>query len=362
MRFLKVQERGEGDAVIRVENFDDLWRLSLLVKQGYVLMGRTSRQLKLRSEDGDVRDKRRVSLDLAIQVERVEFQPFTESMRFLGKIVGVEKGMEWVAQKGEHQSISVGIGDEVEIRKQGAFDPIERKLMKERGTSSANALVLSLDMNSAAIAVLWTYGLEKVTALRAKREEENAHLEEFLSEIRSILISELQKRKIGYVVVTGPSVVLDEFKRSVENYGPLKSVSFYHLVSSYGGEEGLELLKDNPDFREYSSKLRLARERELIKEVFDRLSQGKGVAVGMEAVAESAEQGRVEVVLLSAKLLKNPPEALMQAIDEVERTGGALEIVSDEGGAELQGLGGIAAILRWRVFVTLHRCVMQLHK
>ncbi|WP_449463597.1 hypothetical protein PQ610_03510 [Tardisphaera miroshnichenkoae] len=342
-----MEERGEGDAVIKVESFDDLWRLSLVVKPGYVLVGRTTRQLKLRDEGGDVRDKRRISLSLAIEVERVEFQPFTDSMRFLGKIVGVEKGMEWAAQRGEHQSISVGVGDELEIRKDGAFDPVERKLMSGRASSEANALVLSIDMSSAALAVLWTYGLEKITELRAKREEEDAHLEEFFSEVGSVLLSELQKRKLNEVIVTGPSVVLDEFKRSVEVRGPFKSVRFNHLVSSYGGEEGLELLRDNPEFSTYSSKLRVAKERELIKEVFDRLSQGKGVVVGVEAVAESSKQGMVEVLLLSAKLLKNPPENLMQVVEDVERNGGTVEIISEEGGTELQGLGGAAAILRW---------------
>ncbi|MGC8635939.1 MAG: hypothetical protein ACP5T5_02775 [Thermoprotei archaeon] len=347
---MKSEEKGEGDVVIRVESFDDLWKLSFVVKPGYVLVGKTTRQLKLRDEGGDVRDKRRVSLSLAIEVERVEFQPFTDSMRFLGRIVGIERGMEWVAQKGEHQSISVGVGDEVEIRKDGPFDPLERKLMSANESTEANALILSIDMSSAALAALWTYGLEKITELRAKREEEDAHLDEFFSEVGSILLSELQKRKLNEVIVTGPSVVLDEFKRSVESRGPFKSVRFNHLVSSYGGEEGLELLRDNPEFGAYSSKLRVAKERELIKEVFDRLSQGKGVAVGVEAVAESAKQGMVEVLLLSTKLLKDPPEKLMDIVEDVERDGGTVEIISEEGGAELQGLGGIAAILRWRAF------------
>jgi len=185
---MRVEKKGAGDAVITVESFDDLWRLSLLVKPGYLVAGRTSRQLKLRDEGGEVRGKRRLSLKLAVRVEKVEFQPFTESMRFLGRVEGVEEGMEWAVQRGEHHALSVGVGDQVEIRKDGEFDALEEKLLREGGKGVAQgplALLVSLDMSSASLAVLWSYGVERLLSISSQREEEDAHLDEFFSDVES---------------------------------------------------------------------------------------------------------------------------------------------------------------------------------
>jgi len=343
---LKVEERGEGDVSVKVESFDDLWKLSFFVKPAYVLIGRTSRQLKLRDEGGDVRGKRRLSMTMAIEVEKVEFQPFTESMRFLGKVVAVEEGMEWVVQRGEHHAISVGVGDEVEVKKQGRFDAIERKLL-EKESSGPLALVVSLDMSDASLAVLWGYGVERLLSIRSKREEEDAHLDEFFSEVEEALGKEILRREVKDVLISGPSVVLSEFKKHLERKGRFsgKKLNINFAPSSYGGDEGLELLLDNPDLRKYADSIRLLKEKKMVQEVFERLSLGEGVAVGVDEVEKASQEGRVKTLLIVASLLYEPPEDLMEIVDGVKKSGGQIELISEEGGRELKGLGGLAAIL-----------------
>ncbi|MFP3219704.1 MAG: hypothetical protein RXR41_00855 [Candidatus Marsarchaeota archaeon] len=347
---MRVEKKGAGDAVITVESFDDLWRLSLLVKPGYLVAGRTSRQLKLRDEGGEVRGKRRLSLKLAVRVEKVEFQPFTESMRFLGRVEGVEEGMEWAVQRGEHHALSVGVGDQVEIRKDGEFDALEEKLLREGGKGVAQgplALLVSLDMSSASLAVLWSYGVERLLSISSQREEEDAHLDEFFSDVESAMAAELQKRDIRDIIISGPGVVLAEFKKHIDRKGRFsgKKLNFKYITSSYGGDEGLELLLSSPDLKEYAQSIRLLRERELIQGIFEGLSSGHGVAVGLEEVEKSAEEGRVKVVLISSRLLYDPPAGLMEIIQKVKESGGDVELLSEEGGRELVGLGGIAALL-----------------
>jgi len=62
-------------------------------------------------------------------------------------------------------------------------------------------------------------------------------------------------------------------------------------------------------------------------------------------VEKSAEEGRVKVVLISSRLLYDPPAGLMEIIQKVKERGGDVELLSEEGGRELVGLGGIAALL-----------------
>jgi len=96
------------------------------------------------------------------------------------------------------------------------------------------------------------------------------------------MAAELQKRDIRDIIISGPGVVLAEFKKHIDRKGRFsgKKLNFKYITSSYGGDEGLELLLSSPDLKEYAQSIRLLRERELIQGIFERLSSGHGVAVG----------------------------------------------------------------------------------
>jgi protein pelota len=77
------------------------------------------------------------------------------------------------------------------------------------------------------------------------------------------------------------------------------------------------------------------------------------VAYGFEEVKRAAGLGAVEKVLLTDKMLRESDDEKRLLIEEVmetaEQKGGTITVVSTEheAGAQLSGLGGIAALLRF---------------
>jgi len=352
VRSLKIEPLSEERVRLVVEDFDDLWRLSFFVKPGDLITARTDRQVKLRDEGGDVRGRKRILLGMTVRVEKVEFQPFGRFMRFLGRIERVEEGMEWAAQRGDHHAISVGVGDAVEVQKSSPLDELQLRLLRaKRSAQGAGklAMILSIDMNSAALGELWSYGLEKIATVSSKREEDDAKLQDFFREVERLLSFELSKRNSELLFLIGPEIVLDEFRKHAERSGIFsgKKIEVKEVHSSYGGEEGLALFLTDEVLQHEAVDLRLAYERRLIGELFRRLSEGKGFAAGMQETATAAQEGRVEVLLISSSMLENPPSDLVELVGSVQEKGGQVELLSEEGGRELKALGGVVALLRY---------------
>jgi len=91
-----------------------------------------------------------------------------------------------------------------------------------------------------------------------------------------------------------------------------------------------------------------------IEEVLKRLGGSKGdVSYGLEQVSQDASEGAIERILILDQTLREVEEEKRRLIDEmirdVEKKGGKVMIVSGEheGGAKLNSLGGIAALLRY---------------
>ncbi len=90
-----------------------------------------------------------------------------------------------------------------------------------------------------------------------------------------------------------------------------------------------------------------AEEAEVVERLVHAVAQGRRAAVGRAEVEEAVDAGAVETLLVSEELLPDP-----QVVQILERSRGSrarLFVVrsADAPGAQLQGFGGIAAILRY---------------
>jgi protein pelota len=89
-----------------------------------------------------------------------------------------------------------------------------------------------------------------------------------------------------------------------------------------------------------------------------RIAEGAKVAYGIEEVAEAAEYGAVERLLVLDDRLRAERAGegewdtdINEVIENVERQGGEVTVFSNEfdPGQQLSNLGGIAALLRYRL-------------
>ena len=95
--------------------------------------------------------------------------------------------------------------------------------------------------------------------------------------------------------------------------------------------------------------LQLSREVKLMDEVLVRIAQDGAVAYGKKPVESAIEYGAVEEVLLADTLIRD--RTIVPLIESAERMGAKIVVLSTEfePGERLDALGGIAALLRYKV-------------
>ena len=85
----------------------------------------------------------------------------------------------------------------------------------------------------------------------------------------------------------------------------------------------------------------------MVEKFIEKLEKDEAVTYGLDHVSKAVELGAVDTVLISDKLVKENQELLKNT----ENNGGTVRIISSEheAGEKLFNMGGIAAILRYKL-------------
>jgi protein pelota len=128
--------------------------------------------------------------------------------------------------------------------------------------------------------------------------------------------------------------------------------------TSSAGDRGVHEVLKRGAVDDVQAETRIAREAELIDELTERMAQGVKASYGVEQVAEAAEFGAVEHLLVLDERLREERQGrgdwdvdVNEVIETVEQKGGEITVFSAEfaPGEQLKNLGGIAALLRYRL-------------
>ncbi len=197
------------------------------------------------------------------------------------------------------------------------------------------------------------------------------------------------------IIVAGPGPTKDEFiKNGYLDYRLQKSVLAV-LDTSYAGSEGIREALDKA--QDVLQEYRLIEEKRLVRRLFDEINSNRGLAIyGMQEVIDTLKSGAVDTVLVNDSINRvrvvvkcrrcgNEQEAIVnrdryialeqelsskacsrcssmdhdindqdivEYIDELAfNTGSRVEVISSntEEGKMLESIGGIAAILRYKI-------------
>ena len=115
----------------------------------------------------------------------------------------------------------------------------------------------------------------------------------------------------------------------------------------YTGEFGVQELLERSD--DVLAKEAVSEERKIMNKFFEMLAKDSGkVSYGKEEVLQHVKNGIVDIVLLSEVL----DDTLVETFEEeAKKFGTEVRIISTETreGAQLEKMGGIAAILRYSI-------------
>ncbi len=328
---MKIEEREKGEIKVRVDNLDDLWYLKLLLKPGDIVFGTVYRK-ESGSEDM-TRSKKtlRKRLRIGIEVERVEFQDFSDRLRIMGVIV---KGDE--DYLGLHQTINVSVGDEISIVKEWSNEEI--KLLNEAVENSEKPTIyfLAIEHGLATIAVLRAYGIQEIASIRKRGDED----EEFFGEVLAALKNAWSDKYP--LIILGPGFYKENFIKFAD--GEIKN--YIVLQASHGDMRGIhEILKSAG--AKIINEARVAKEEKLVDTLLEEIRKDGMYAYGVNEVRKHLENGAVKVLLVSDKRYREYEELIKLA----NETRAEIHIISTshEKGRILESLGGIAAILRFRL-------------
>ncbi len=328
---MKVEERDRGEIKIRVDNLDDLWYLKLLLKPGDIVFGTVYRKESGSEDMTRSKKMQRKRLRIGIEVERLEFQEFSDRLRIMGIIV---KGEE--DYLGLHQTINVGIGDEISIVKEWSDEEI--KLLNEAVENSEKPTIyfLAIEHGLATIAVLRAYGIQEIASIRKRGDEDK----EFFGEVLSALKNAWDG--LSPLVILGPGF----YKENFLEFANSKIKNYIVLQASHGDMRGIhEVLKSAGS--KIIKEARVAKEEKLVSTLLEEIKKDGLYAYGVDEVRKYLENGAVKILLVSDRKYREYEDLVKLASE----TKADIHIISTshEKGHILDSLGGIAAILRFKL-------------
>ncbi len=171
---------------------------------------------------------------------------------------------------------------------------------------------------------------------------------EFYKRIGEIVNKEfLPMKELKGIIVGGPGQTKNEFVdgHSINNQLKEKIIGIFDL--SYTGEFGLQELVEKS--RDLLIKEEIMQEKEIMGKFLELLSkEPEKTAYGITEVKKALELGAVDTLLISESV----EESSVDQLEELaEQTHTHLQIISVQSreGVQLRDLGGIAAILRFRI-------------
>ena len=351
MKIIHIDKR-KGIARLKATNRDDLWHLSKIIEKDDIVSAKTERKIKKSRENERSRVKRK-KLYATIKVDKINFE--VDILRIKGKIA-IEK--EDLPLNASH-TLDVGIGSEVRIEKKWRNYQLARIKDAEAASAAPKIVGCVLDDEQANFAVFTSTEIKpsgKVNLRLAKKGPEKIREKEEFGKI----IKELKRLNLEIkpdtIVIASPIFWKEELLKEIKNKDSELAKKIRTETVSTGAKKGLTELINRGALEQTMKSNRIRIESSLIEELLKRIAKQGNVSYGLDETKTAIESGAVEKLLITDKFIRQTKEKntygeIEKLIDLAEDSKGEVRIISadHEFGQELQGLGGIAALLRFKI-------------
>lgn len=346
MKVLKKELRfGEGEISLIAESLDDLWHLKYIIEPLDLVYAFTKRRIegatdKLRPEKAEKKAVR-----LGIQVEKVEFHKFSNRLRVHGIIAeGIDAGA--------HHTLNIEEGTNLSIIKKWKKDQFERIREAEIAALRPKVIIATVEEGEACIGVVRQYGVEESSCLRQTLGKgEGDKRSEFFGELAKQL--KWASEKVEAVILAGPGFTKEDFLDFLKAREPELAKKIVLEDTSSIGVSGFQEVLRRGAVDRIVQESRIGREAKLIEELMKEISVKGKAAYGMDDVKNAQSLGAIDTLLITDELLRTEREerAIDEFLKDVERAQGRIVVFSTEfePGKKLESLGGIAALLRFRI-------------
>ena len=355
---MRIVSRGRGEEgrermTLVPENVDDLWHLSYVLEPGDLVEGDTTRRIQRNDEQMRDTGGEREHLHVTIEVDDVEFARFANRLRVGGEIVGCSRE----DQLGHHHTLNVEERSEITIEKHFKPDQTERLKEAEQATENPDVAIVTVEEGEAYIHTVAQYGTEEYASFT--RPTGKGDYARPRTELFDEVGKALSHLDVDAVILAGPGFTKNDARDYItEEYRDAAEKIIQTVDTSGVGDRGVHEVLKRGAVDDVQEQTRIAEESRLIDDLMDGMAEGAKVAYGIDETAEAAEFGAVAHLLVLDSRLRDERQGkgdwdvdVNTVIETVEQKGGDVTVFSAEfaPGQQLKNLGGIAALLRYRL-------------
>ena len=362
----KIKKRGEkgeiGEVSLIPESLDDLWHLKHVIEAGDLVYSLTYRKIEKATDKIRPDKTEKKPLRLGIRAESVEFHKFSRRLRIKGVI---ERGMD--TELGSYHTFNIEPGVELSIVKTWKEHQLRRIRDAEKAVASPDVIVVTIEEGEAVAGIVRQYGVDELFSIRygsgKGMDRGDTAKKDFFYAVLNQLKNSFISMAAEAIIIAGPGFVKNDFFSFMEEKdAELAKRTRTEQASSIGMSGFIEVLKRGAVER-LKREERLTLEVRLLDRLMEEISKEKdGKAVyGKEEVRNALQYGAIETLLISDEKLmasgvgeeENEEERMEieSMLKDVERGRGKIVVFSTEfePGKRLNVLGGIAAILRFKI-------------
>ncbi len=341
---------------IKVEDIDDLWHLSHIIDIGDKVFSKTLRKIKLDSGLNESSNTTRIPITLEIQVEKIDFSKQIGALRLLGVITQEHESIP----KDSHHTLTIKEGTVLTIQKE-FWSTYHTSLLKEaKRPRGDNILILAFDRQEATFALTKKYGFEIILELsiesQKKMYQDKKDQTSFYRDLIKMLLEYDKRYQTRHIIVASPAFFKEDLLSQLRNSNKELSEKIVLATCNSTGKNAILEIFKRDEIKTILSKTRIGLEQNLVEEVLKEISKDGAISYGIDQTVFASTLNAIRILLVTDKLIHNYREkGQFLQIDKIMKKNqdqkGEVHIISSENdpGEKLDSLGGIAALLRYKI-------------
>ncbi|HIG92588.1 MAG: protein pelota [archaeon GW2011_AR9] len=335
---------------IRVTDLEDLWYLSHIIDVGDLVRGKTTR--KIRIGDGENAKVAKKTLTLTIEAETIEIDSTATCLRINGK---VKEAPEDVPRESYH-ALSLEMDSEFTLEKV-QWLAYQKQKLEEAASGRETYLLCLFDREEALFALAKKSGYEVLANLQGdvtKKGDFGTAKTDFQQEIIKAINEYALRYNPSTIIIASPAFYKEDLFKKITN--PQLKAKIVLAVCSAIDKSALDEVMKRPELAAVLKSSRLRREKIVVDELLSAISKDQLAVYGWKEVQRAIAAGAVSKLLLTdhyfqQRRAEQSYAELDQGMKKVDELQGEIHLLSseEETGKKVDGLGGIAALLRYKL-------------
>jgi len=344
------QDFKKGKVRLKLTDPEDVWYLTSIIDAGDSLTGTASRKIKIGTEERAQVAKK--TFTVTLEVAEVSFASDEKSLRINGKVL---LAPDYVPL-GSYQAIELALGDEFVLEKSQWMGYQQQKL-KEACKQRQSYLLCVFDREDALFAITKPAGFEVLVKIQGEVTKKRTLAEvkkDFYQEIIALLETYALRYLPEKIILASPAFYKEILLQKINN-AELKKQIVLASCSDVSEAAFTEVMK-RPELQAVLRESRLREEEMLMDELLKEIHTENLAVYGWKETQQAVLAGAVGRLLVSDGLIKKKRAGgtyaeLDEVLKKVDKLDGKVFLLSSstDAGKKLDGLGGIAAVLRYRL-------------